>query len=184
MINQELKTLNEDYPAGPLTSDARPLRLPVMKRIFLTLARFTLAAWIGAAALFVVTSIAEQRSTAFGSDVKNVLAALRFPSYYAFGFVLVGLGLVSGMIGIDRSHDGRRWWALVGSLVLVLLLMSIDYFTIYSPLYAIVTDPSGVRDARFLQLHRWSEQINTVDFTLCVIAAITVCWPEKRLPNP
>ena len=151
-----------------------------MQRTCLTIARFSLSAWIGAAALFVVTSIAEQRSTAFGSDVKNVLAALRFPSYYAFGFVLVGVGLIGGAMGVNRSQNRNRWCVLVGCLVLALLLMIVDYFAIYSPLHAIVTDPSGVRNARFLQLHRWSEQINTVDVTLCAIAAITACWPEKR----
>lgn len=155
-----------------------------MQRICLTIARLALAAWIGAAALFVVTAIAEQRSTAFGSDVKNVLVALRFPSYYGFGFVLVGLGLVGGAIGIDRPPNHRRWCVLVGCLVLALLLMIVDYFVVYSPLHAIVTDPSGVRDARFLQLHQWSEQINTVDVTLCAIAAIAVCWPERRLEPP
>lgn len=155
-----------------------------MQRLCLTIARFALAAWIGAAALFVVTSIAEQRSTAFGSDVKNVLAALRFPAYYGFGFVLVGLGLVAGGIGIDRHLNRRRWFVLVSCLALALLLMIVDYFAIYSPLLAIVTDPSGVRDARFMQLHRWSEQINTIDVTLCAIAAIAICWPEKRLEPP
>jgi hypothetical protein len=161
-----------------------------MQRFCLTIARLTLSAWMGAAALFVVTSIAEQRSTAFGSDVKNVLAALRFPSYYAFGFVLVGLGLVGGAVGIDRRRQPRRWLAFVSTLVLAFLLMLVDYFAVYSPLYAIVTNPNGVREARFVQLHRWSEQINTIDVTLCAVAAIAVCWPEKRLesehrtPNP
>ena len=150
-----------------------------MQRVCLTIARFALSAWIGAAALFVVTSIAEQRSTAFGSDVKNVLAAVRFPAYYGFGFVLVGLGLVGGVVGVDRLQNRRRWFALVGCLALALLLMLVDYVAVYSPLFAIVTDPSGVRDARFQQLHRWSEQINTVDVTLCLFAAIVACWPEK-----
>ncbi len=154
-----------------------------MQRICLTIARFALSAWIGAAALFVVASIAEQRSTTFGSDVKNVLAALRFPAYYGFGFVLVGLGFVGGAMGIDRHQSRRRWCVLVGCLVPALVLMIVDYFAIYSPLHAIVTDPSGVRDARFQQLHQWSEQINTIDVTLCAIAAIAVCWPEKR-PQP
>ncbi len=151
-----------------------------MQRICLTIARFALSAWIGAAALFVVTSIAEQRSTAFGSDVKNVLATLRFPAYYLFGFVLVGLGLVGGAMGVDRLRQRRRWFAIVSCLMLALLLMLVDYFAVYSPLYAIVTDPSGVRDARFMQLHRWSEQINTIDVALCLIAAIAACWPEKQ----
>lgn len=154
-----------------------------MQRLCLSLARFALSAWIGAAALFVVTSISEQRSTAFGSDVKNILAALRFPAYYWFGFSLVGVGLLGGVIGVDRHRQCRRWWVIVGSLLLALVLMVVDYVAIYSPLFAIVTDPSGVRDAWFLELHRWSEQINTLDVSLCLIAAIAVCWPEKDPPS-
>lgn len=154
-----------------------------MQRICLTFARVALSAWTGAAALFVVTSVSEQRSTAYGADVKNILAALRFPSYYGFGFVLVGVGLIGGILGVDRCHQRWRWFTCAGSLVLALILMLVDYTTIYSPLYSIVTDPSGVRDARFLELHRWSEQINTADVTLCLIAAIAACWPEKPVPT-
>lgn len=131
----------------------------------------------------MVTSISEQRSTAFGSDVKNILAALRFPAYYWFGFSLVGAGLLGAAIGVDRRGQSRRWWLIVGSLLLALVLMVVDYVAIYSPLFAIVTDPSGVRDARFLELHRWSEQINTLDVSLCLIAAIAVCWPERNSPS-
>lgn len=154
-----------------------------MQRICLTIARFTLSAWIGAAALFVVTSIAEQRSNAFGSDVKNTLAALRFPAYYAFGFTLVGLSLLAGAIGVDRRSRYRGWLTIVGCLTVALVLMVVDYVAIYSPLYAIVTDPSGVRDAKFLELHRWSEQINTVDVALCLIAALVACWPQPPTSN-
>ena len=151
-----------------------------MQRLCLTIARFALSAWIGAAALFVVTSIAEQRSPTIGSAEKNVLAALRFPAYYSFGFVLVGLGLVGGAFGVDCRVRLKGWLIVVGCLTLALILMVVDYVAIYSPLYAIVTDPSGVRDARFVELHRWSEQINTVDVTLCLIAALTACRPEKN----
>ena len=150
-----------------------------MQRLCLTIARLVLSAWVGAAALFVVTSISEQRSTAFGSDVKNVLAALRFPWYYWFGFVLVGLGLVGGAMGIDRVQQRRRWLSVIGCLTLALALMLVDYVAVYSPLYAIVTDPSGARDARFLELHRWSRHLNTLDVSLCLIAAFLVCLPDR-----
>ena len=155
-----------------------------MQRLCLTLARFALSAWIGAAALFVVTSIGEQRSTAFGSEVKNTLAALRFPAYYLFGFVLVGLGLVGGVIGVDRTSRRRSWRTIVGCLAVALTLMVVDYVAIYSPLHAIVTDPSGVRDARFVNLHRWSRQINMFDVALCLIAAIVACLPADKSPTP
>ena len=152
-----------------------------MQRLCLTIARFSLSAWIGAAALFVCTSISEQISTAYDSDVKNVLATLRFPWYYLFGFVLVGVGLVSGAMGLSRSQHPRRWAIIVSSLVIALVLMAVDYFVIYSPLHEIVSSVSGVRDARFLELHRWSEQINSLDVALCAIAAVAVCWSEKPL---
>ncbi len=150
-----------------------------MQRLCLTIARLSLSAWIGAAALFVCTSISEQVSTAFDSDVKNILAAIRFPWYYGFGFSLVIVGLIGGILGIGRQNHRRCWNVFVTSLLLALILMVTDYVVIYSPLHEMVTRPDGVRDARFQQLHRWSEQINTVDISLCLIAAIAVCWTDE-----
>ncbi|MFM9962164.1 MAG: hypothetical protein ACKV2Q_13165 [Planctomycetaceae bacterium] len=150
-----------------------------MQRYFITIARFALSAWIGAAALFVCTSITEQVSPTFGSDVKNSLAAIRFPWYYGFGFGLVGTGFVTSLIGVRRAEQRARWTVIVTSLVLALLLMVLDYIVIYTPLHEIVTSPSGVQDARFQNLHRWSERINTLDITLCLIAALAVCWPTR-----
>lgn len=150
-----------------------------MQRLCLTIARFALSAWIGAAALFVCTSISEQISSEFDSGVKNTLAAIRFPWYYGFGFGLVGTGLYCGACGVRCSEHRVRWVVIVTSLVLALSLMWVDYFWIYSPLREIVTSPGAARDARFIELHRWSERINSVDVTLCLIAAIAVCWTEN-----
>ena len=143
------------------------------------IARFALSAWIGAAALFVCTSISEQIAPTFGSDVKNTLAAIRFPWYYGFGFGLVGIGFVGSMIGVRRAEQRHRWAVVVTSLVLALTLMAVDYVLIYTPLHEIVTSPTAVRDARFDELHRWSERINSIDIVLCMIAALAVCWPTK-----
>ncbi len=152
-----------------------------MQRFFLMLARFALSAWIGAAALFVCTSISEQISPTFDSDIKNTLAAIRFPWYYGFGFALVGMGFVGSLIGVQRTNQKCRWSVIIASLVLALLLMVFDYVSIYTPLHEIVTSPSAVRDARFVELHRWSERINTIDILLCLIASLTLCWPSKPL---
>lgn len=156
-----------------------------MQRLCLTIARFCLSAWIGAAALFVLTAISEQTSPEIGSDVKNLLAAMRFPWYYRFGFGLVGLGTVAGTMGLERRQHFRRWIMILGCLGLALLLMLVDYVAIYSPLYEMVTRPSGVRDAHFEDLHRWSEQINSLHVGLSAIAAVLLCWPRKppdRMP--
>ena len=150
-----------------------------MQRFFLMIARFALSAWIGAAALFVCTSISEQIAPTFDSDMKNTLAAIRFPWYYGFGFGLVGIGFVGSMIGVRRAEQRHRWAVVVTSLVLALTLMAFDYVLIYTPLHEIVTSPTAVRDARFVELHRWSERINSIDILLCLIAALAVCWPTK-----
>lgn len=157
-----------------------------MQRFSLMIARFALSAWIGAAALFVCTSISEQIAPAFDSGIKNTLAAVRFPWYYGFGFGLVGTGFVGSVIGVRRTEQRHRWAVIVTSLVLALMLMVADYVAIYTPLYEIVTSPTAVRDARFVELHRWSERINSVDILLCLIAALAVCWPTKQslAPNP
>ena len=157
-----------------------------MQRLCLTLARLFLSAWIGAAALFVCTSVSEQMSPTIGSDVKNSLAAIRFPWYYGFGFGLVGAGFVSSVCGISWARQRVRWTIVAASLVLTLILMAVDYVAIYTPLRAIVTDPSGVREARFIELHRWSERINALYLSTCLIAALSVCWPAKHslTPNP
>jgi hypothetical protein len=57
--------------------------------------------------------------------------------------------------------------------------MMTDYFVVYSPLHEIVSRPDGVRDARFKELHDWSERINTIDVSLCLVAAITICSPVR-----
>ena len=150
-----------------------------MQRFFLMIARFALSAWIGAAALFVCTSISEQIAPTFDSDMKNTLAAIRFPWYYGFGFGLVGIGFIGSVIGVRRAEQRHRWAVVVTSLVLALTLMAVDYVLIYTPLHEIVTSPTAVRDARFVELHRWSERINSIDILLCMIAALAVCWPTK-----
>lgn len=154
-----------------------------MQRFFLMIARLALSAWIGAAALFVCTSISEQIAPAFDSGIKNTLAAIRFPWYYGFGFGLVGTGLVGSVIGVRRKEQRHRWAVTITSLVLALMLMVADYVAIYTPLFEMVTSPTAVRDARFVELHRWSERINSIDILLCLIAALAVCWPTKSNPD-
>src|SRR5262245_19359235 len=92
----------------------------LMQRLSLTIARFALSAGIGGAMLFVVKSVREATSPAFDSVIKNELAALRFPPYYLFGFVLVGLGLICGAAAVRRQEHRQRWRLLIGVLCLAL----------------------------------------------------------------
>ena len=76
-------------------------------RLGLVIARFCTAAWVGAAALFVVTALREVRSSPFDPAAKDTLALLRFPAYYAFGFTLVGLALAGALLA-SRDRAAAR----------------------------------------------------------------------------
>jgi hypothetical protein len=77
----------------------------VMTRFLLLLARFVLAAWFGAATLFVIVGVREIRFQQFSPTIRDELVLIRFPAYYACGFTLLGIALVSQALLIAR---GRR----------------------------------------------------------------------------
>jgi hypothetical protein len=58
-----------------------------MKSLCLTVARFAVCAWVGAAALFVVAGVREVTSQQLDSMSRDVLVPLRFGLYYAFGLL-------------------------------------------------------------------------------------------------
>lgn len=149
-----------------------------MQSVCLTLARFALSAWVGAAGLFVITSVREVLSPEFNTTTKDLLVALRFPPYYVAGFSLVSLGLI-GTLAARRhpSVSSRRWWIAVVLLVLTLVLMLGDFVWIYRPLAAMLSPPGQVRTDAFADYHHLSEGINTLDVALCFIAALLLCWP-------
>jgi hypothetical protein len=149
-------------------------------RIFcLMIARFALSAWIGAAVLFVVTGVQEVRHD-FDSTIRDALAALRFPMYYYFGFTLTGIALLSTTVAALLTPKCRRRLGISAGLVLVAMsMMVVDYIWIFQPLHEIVTAASSVKPAGFQTLHERSKHINMIDLTICLVAAITLCWPIR-----
>lgn len=151
-----------------------------MKSLCLTVARFAICAWIGAATLFVISSVREVRSPALDSTDRDVLVAVRFPAYYAFGFSMITIAAVTGWLGRNHPHvDSRRASGAVRLLVLALILMIFDYIKIYSPLLVMVTPPGTPRTPDFDRYHRWSEQINAVGLLLCAFSAWRLLWPPR-----
>ena len=154
-----------------------------MQSLCLMISRFALTVWIGAASLFVVTSVQETMSEHFDTVTKSALAVLRFPSYYAFGFTLLAMSLVCGLVARNFRAVGR--WRMCGYLLLVglaLLLMLIDYFGIYQPLATILAATTEARPSSFESYHKASKYINAVDFGLCLFAALMISWPESKRP--
>lgn len=146
-----------------------------MSRLALAVARFAVSAWVGAAVLFVITSVREVRYGGFDSTIRDQLAALRFPPYYAAGFILIGVGIAGTVIAWPRLRP--RALAIAGLLGTALVLMVVDYFWIYGPLEDMITPPGQSKPARFQTLHVASEWVNGANVLLCVIAAALLNWP-------
>ena len=154
----------------------------ILNALFLTTARLFLVAWIGGAALFVMTSIAEQRTPEFDSMDKDRLATIRFPLYYLFGTICLSTAIVATGVAIATTPRGNRKKLIAGFAICVLsaAIAGYDYVAIYSPLQRTITPPGQVRGPDFLSLHQQSRFINEVHLSLALLAAILICLPARR----
>lgn len=145
-------------------------------RICLMLARLTLAVWVGAATLFVVNGVLLATSGAFESVHRDHIALIRFPPYYVFGFVSVGLALVC--LALARGYPRKL---AMGLVVTALVLMLVDYFGVYRPLESMISPPGQPRSSEFGWYHRASMMVNTIHVGLCLIAAGVLSYPRKEI---
>lgn len=151
-----------------------------MNRFLWTVLRFSLCAWVGAATLFVVTGVREVTMTDFDAATKNVLAATRFPAYYAFGFTLVAVAGISalGLILVDNQVR-RRKIVLLTLSVFALVVMLLDHQFIYQPLEIMMLEPEGRLDPEFFTYHQWSKYINCVSVGASLVASFVAACPIK-----
>lgn len=149
-----------------------------MNNFCLTLCRFSLCAWVGAAALFVAAGVSEVRSPHFDSFTKNALVGIRFPHYYRFGFSLVAAGSVASVLARkNASWSTRRAGIVTGLTLVALAVMLADYFTIYRPLYEMIQQDT--LSGEFERYHVASKNINLLSVSIVCVAALLACWPKK-----
>lgn len=152
-----------------------------MRSFGLALSRFCASAWVGAATLFVVTSVREVTFPAFDSATRSALASLRFPAYYGFGFGLVGGAFVASLFApVVISGSSARMRLYQCLLAAALLAMVADYAFIYTPLAEMTAAAESARPANFATYHRASMYVNAAQLGLCFIASFIVCWPAAR----
>jgi hypothetical protein len=154
-----------------------------MRSLCLAVCRFSLAAWVGAAVLFIVVSIGE--INAFDSEMRERLVLIRFPFYYPCGFGLVLVSLASGFA--SRKHaalSSRQANVFLGLVLVALLTMVADYIWVYRPLVEMMTRPGGAKPSTFVSLHELTKWINFGNLTLCLIASLVICWPQKLRTEP
>jgi hypothetical protein len=117
----------------------------------------------------------------FDSTTKDALVAIRFPSFYLFGAVLVGLAWIGVWLS-GASEDlskNRRIGALI-LLAFVLALMVADYVWIYLPLLSMVTPPGQSKPSSFTIYHEASKWINLAGLLTCSVATFLVNWPANK----
>lgn len=138
----------------------------------LSVLRFALSAWVGAATLFVITGILEVRLPELEPATKNQLAAIRFPAYYAVGFTLVGASALCALALRKRSLPRGKGTAIVVLLGVVLLLMVADWFFVFQPLLGLMELPEARDLPEFATYHGWSKYLNFASVGLCLVTAI------------
>lgn len=153
----------------------------MLARVCLFTQRIFLAAWVGAAILFVVTSVAEQQFAGFGPGIRNQLALIRFPRYYAFGFAALGVSLLCGVLRVLSGRRDRLTWVALSLTAAATGLMIADFLWVYRPLAELMTDLNRPRDDTFRQYHQASKYINAVGVLAAGIATGVVC---RRHPEP
>ncbi len=151
-----------------------------MARAALFLARFCSSAWLGAATLFVIVGVLEVTRGGLDSRTRDILVGLRFPPFYLTGAILIGFSWVSACAAEFHPElpQRRRAFAIL-SLLTVMVLMTVDYFWIYTPLSAMVNPPGQARPAAFITYHEASKNINFVGLFFSLVAAIALNFPSR-----
>ncbi|MCH2210650.1 MAG: hypothetical protein MK110_05075 [Fuerstiella sp.] len=140
----------------------------------LVVMRLALGFWIGAAVLFIITSIAEQKFPAFDSMLRDQLATIRFPFYYAFGISCCTAAIAAGVICRNLSRHLQIAMLLT---TLAAVVFALDYWFVYRLLQELIIPAGSPRTEQFEKLHTWSRNVNSVHLLLVLIAAVQAGLP-------
>lgn len=171
-------------PTSAVTETASPdsARQSIVADFALAALRFVLSAWVGAAVLFVITSVAEQTSPNFGMETRDQLATVRFPLYYMFGFAVHALSLVAVVLFRMFSAAGQRGRA---NLLMMLVVISsamiwYDHVNVYRPLQDLIIPAGQPRTEDFKRLHQLSAYLNSTHIFVMLVAASIAVLPRSR----
>lgn len=148
-----------------------------------TTMRMSLALWVGGAALFVITSVAEQTNPEFGSIIRDQLATIRFPLYYVFGGILLATAIFTGGVAVTTTSGclRKRITAALAFTILSAGCAAGDYFWVYRPLQQLITPPGQARSQEFVTLHERSRHANELHITLALVAAVLSVIPPRNV---
>ena len=145
------------------------------------LTRMALSIWVGGAILFVITSVAEQVHPSFDSVIRDQLATIRFPHYYRFGGICLGVSLAGSLFAAVRCSGPvrKRMWIVFGLTLISTAIVVFDYMMVYEPLQTLITPPGKARTEEFLALHDRSRIVNEIHLTLALVACFLANWSKE-----
>lgn len=149
-----------------------------MRKLCLILFRFCPTAWVGAAVLFVLATIAMARSPEIDAEMTMTLTAIRFPVYYSMEFSLLAVAFLTGLISRKSPELGRLRGTAAVVLVGIALGMAVsDYLFIYRPLAEMMRQQT-LTDS-FRSMHEGSKHINSSIVLVTFFAALLVNWSSR-----
>jgi hypothetical protein len=153
-----------------------------LSNLLCTVARLLLCFWVGGAVLFVITSVAEQRYPTFDSRIRDQLATIRFPIYYQFCWLTMGVALAATIAAfLTDTHPRRKQFAISATITAIsLMIAAADYTLIYLPLQKLITPPGQTRSEQFTQLHNRSRYANQTHLGIALISAVVLCTPIRK----
>lgn len=155
---------------------------PFLSNLLCTVARLLLCFWVGGAILFVITSVAEQRHPTFDPLIRDQLATIRFPIYYQFCWLTMGVALAATIAAfLTDTNPRRKQFAISATLTAIsLLIAATDYTLTYLPLQKLITPPGQTRTGEFTLLHNRSRYTNQTHLGIALISAIVLSTPIRK----
>ncbi|TWT59890.1 hypothetical protein [Rubinisphaera italica] len=150
----------------------------MLSKFFLLILRFCISGWVGAAILFVILTVQEIRLGQFESILLDRLILIRFPIYYTFSFVMIGLASLTGSLYWILFPALRSTKIGVSLILLTLLIMVGDYLFVYSELAAMLLPVGSPRPHNFHGYHVLTERLNALAVLMGIAGAILVNWGE------
>ncbi len=150
-----------------------------MLSLFLMLIlRLCISGWVGAAILFVILTVQEIRLGQFESILLDRLILIRFPIYYGFSFVMIGLASLAGGLYWVLKSPSHTVKIGISCVLLTLLLLIGDYVFVYSELASMLQPPGTPRPHNFHRYHLLTERLNAIAVLMGIAGAVLVNWRE------
>ncbi len=150
-----------------------------MSRFCLLMSRLLLSGWVGASLFFIWVTILVAKSD-LSSEVKDMIAIVRFPVIYKFSFGLLVPAYLFHLASFRAMRPCLTRWLIVAFLVpLLLALGTLDYYNIYLPLADMIDPPGMARPMEFRVYHEASERMGGFMWVLGLVTAMMLNWPVK-----